>query len=89
MKRRLATLATAASVFAAAPAAAPIFGTAALAPSAAIAKTCSSGFKHAVISGSHKCLRRGQFCARAKDSTYHRYGFHCHKRDAGGSYHLT
>ena len=90
MKRRLATMAVAASVFAAAPAAAPVFsGRPGLAPSAAVAKTCSSGYKHAVISGSHKCLRRGQFCARAKDRTYHRYGFHCHKRDANGRYHLT
>jgi hypothetical protein len=89
VKRRLATLAVAVSVLAPALATAPVVGTSALAPSAAIAKTCSSGFTHAVISGSHKCLRRGQFCARAKDSTDHRYGFHCHKRDARGSYHLT
>jgi hypothetical protein len=42
-----------------------------------------------VINGSHKCLLRGQFCARRADSQYHRYGFHCHKRDARGNYHLT
>jgi len=89
MKRRLATFAVAASVFAAAPAVAPVLSGPVLTPSTAVAKTCSSGYKHAVISGSHKCLHRGQFCARAKDSTYHRYGFHCHKRDAGGRYHLT
>jgi hypothetical protein len=89
VKRRLASLAVAASVFAAAPAVTPVFSGPGVAPPAAIAKTCSSGYKHAVISGSHKCLRRGQFCARAKDRTYHRYGFHCHKRDAGGRYHLT
>ncbi len=52
------------------------------------AHTCKSG-KHAVIGGAHKCLRRGQFCARSKDSQYHKYGFHCHKRDARGNYHLT
>ena len=57
-------------------------------PAAAPAKSCSRG-KHAVVSGEHKCLARGQFCARAKDSTYHRYGFHCHKRDARGNYHLS
>jgi hypothetical protein len=85
MKRRLVALAVAASVFAAAPAAVPVFG----GPPAAAAKTCSSGYTHAVIGGSHKCLRRGQYCARAQDRTYHRYGFHCHKRDARGSYHLT
>ncbi len=89
MKHRLATLAVAVSVFAAAPAVAPVLEQSELAAPAASAKSCSSGYKHAVISGSHKCLRRGQFCARAKDSTYHRYGFHCHKRDAGGRYHPT
>lgn len=55
----------------------------------AMAKPCSSGWKHAVIGGTHKCLRRGQFCARSRDSDYHRYGYHCHKRDARGNYHLT
>ena len=46
--------------------------------SAAVAKSCSAGYTHAVISGEHKCLRAGQFCAKAADRTYHRYGFHCH-----------
>jgi hypothetical protein len=55
----------------------------------ASAKPCSSGWKHAVIGGEHKCLRRGQFCARRYDSQYHRYGYHCHKRDYRGNYHLT
>ena len=52
------------------------------------AHTCKSG-KHAVIGGKHKCLRRGQFCAHGKDRQYHKYGFHCHKRDKNGRYHLT
>jgi hypothetical protein len=30
------------------------------------------------IGGKHKCLRRGQFCSKSKDSQYHKYGFHCH-----------
>jgi hypothetical protein len=89
VKRRLAALAVAVSGFAAVPAVAPVRVGSPVAPSVAMAKTCSSGYKHAVISGSEKCLRRGQFCARAKDSTYHRYGFHCHKRDARGNYHLS
>jgi hypothetical protein len=89
VKRRLVALAVAVSVFAAAPAVVPVFEGSPATPSVAMAKTCSSGFKHAVISGSEKCLRRGQFCARAKDSTYHRYGFHCHRRDARGNYHLS
>jgi hypothetical protein len=53
------------------------------------AKSCSSGWKHAIIGGQHKCLRRGQFCARSRDRDYHRYGYHCHKRDSRGNYHLT
>jgi hypothetical protein len=89
VKHRLATLAVAVAVFGAAPAVAPVLDRSALGAPAASAKSCSSGYKHAVLGGSHKCLRRGQFCARAKDSTYHRYGFHCHKRDARGNYHLT
>lgn len=54
-----------------------------------VSKSCSGSFTHAVINGSEKCLRRGQFCARAADSTYRGYGFRCTKRDASGRYHLT
>ena len=73
MRRLLVAALAAASLAAGTPAAsahAPIEATA--------AKSCSSGWKHAVINGSHKCLRRGQFCARSADRQYHRYGFHCH-----------
>jgi hypothetical protein len=80
MKRRLAALAAAAVAFAAAPA---------VAPSSAVAKSCSASYTHAVVNGSEKCLRRGQFCARAADHQYRRYGFRCTKRDATGRYHLT
>jgi hypothetical protein len=59
------------------------------APSAVVAKSCSSGWTHGVIGGVHKCLRRGQFCARSQERAYHRLGFHCHKRDSRGNYHLT
>jgi hypothetical protein len=89
MKRRLAALAAAAAAFAAAPAVAPVFNDSPVAPATAVAKTCSAGFKHAVINGSEKCLRRGQFCARAADRQYRRYGFRCIRRDAGGRYHLS
>ena len=74
------------------------FGGAAVSPAvapfdlvpAAEAKPCSSGWRHAIIAGSHKCLRRGQFCARRYDRQYHRYGFHCHRYDASvGRYRLT
>lgn len=60
-----------------------------IAPQVATAKSCSSGYVHAIISGSHKCLRRGQYCARSQDVVYHRYGFHCHNRDGNGDYHLS
>ena len=89
MKRRLVALAVAGCVFAAAPAGAPVLGGSSWAPATAVAKTCSGSYTHAVIGGSHKCLRRGQFCARARDRQYHRYGFHCHNRDARGNYHLS
>jgi hypothetical protein len=81
--RLTAAVVAASAAFAALPAASPI------APSPAVAKSCSGGYTHAVVNGSHKCLRRGQFCARSADSVYHHYGFHCHKRDARGSYHLS
>jgi hypothetical protein len=87
--RRLVALAAATAAFAAAPAVAPLGAGTPLAPQAAVAKTCSAGFKHAIIRGAEKCLRRGQFCARAADSQYRRYGFRCTKRDALGNYHLT
>lgn len=43
----------------------------------AIAKTCSSGYTHAVIGGAQKCLRAGQFCTHRYDSQYRRYGYRC------------
>jgi len=49
-----------------------------MASSPAVAKSCGAGYKHGVISGAHKCLRRGQYCAKGSDRTYHRYGYHCH-----------
>jgi hypothetical protein len=60
------------------------------APHAVAAKTCSSGYKHAVIGGVHKCLRAGQFCTRRYDSQYRRYGYRCIKYYANvGRYRLT
>jgi hypothetical protein len=84
-KRFLVVVATAALAFAggtassAAPTHAPL----------AVAKVCSVGYKHAVIGGVQKCLRRGQYCAHRYDSQYRRYGFRCIRRDSRGSYHLT
>jgi hypothetical protein len=53
------------------------------------AHTCSSRYTHAVLSWGHKCLAVGQFCKVSADREYHRYRFHCHKRDSSGRYHLT
>ena len=87
MRRRIAAVVAALALagIASAPEAAPA------APAATSAKPCSSGWKHAVIGGSHKCLRRGQFCALRSDGQYHRYGYHCHRssEDSRGNYHLT
>ncbi len=44
---------------------------------AAVLRTCSSGFTHAVIGGREKCLRAGEFCTHAYDSQYRRYGYRC------------
>jgi hypothetical protein len=89
MHRRLVVLAVCTGLIAASPAAMPVVAGSPVAPTDALAKTCSGSYTHAVIGGAQKCLRRGQFCARARDREYHRYGFHCHKRDARGNYHLT
>jgi hypothetical protein len=67
-----------------APAATP-----AAAPASIARKTCSGSFTHGVIGGVEKCLRRGEFCARAYDRQYRRYGFRCVSPDARGPYHLT
>lgn len=75
LKRRLALFVAAAAL------AAPVGGTAQAdptPPSAVVAKSCSAGYRHAVIGGRHKCLRRGQYCAKRYDRRYHRYGYHCH-----------
>lgn len=81
MTRRFAALAASAAMFAAAPAVAPVFHGSPVGPATAVAKTCSAGFQQAVISGSQKCLRRGQFCTHAADGQYRRYGFRCTKSD--------
>jgi hypothetical protein len=87
IRQAFAALATTAALAGAVPA------IAAERPAPAIAtasKTCSRGFTHAVINGSQKCLRRGEFCAHSADSQYRRYGYHCTKYDARVSrYRLT
>jgi hypothetical protein len=69
----LVVLAVAAVAATGAPAQPPAYGT------KAVAKSCSSGFKHAVIGGAQKCLRAGEFCSHAHDSQYRRYGYRCIK----------
>ena len=88
MKKRLIGLALAGAV-AGLPAAAPAGAPAAEPVVAVAAKACSSGWTHAVINGSHKCLRRGQFCSRSARRQYRHYGFRCNNRDARGNWHLT
>jgi uncharacterized membrane protein len=78
--RRLFIAALVATALAAAPApAAPTSAD----PVAHIACT------NAKIGGQSKCIARGQYCARAQQRDYKRYGFSCSKRDARGRYHLT
>jgi hypothetical protein len=55
-------------------------------PAAAQAKTCSGSYTHAVIGGAQKCLRAGEYCARAEKRQYPRYGFSC--VDEHGTYRL-
>jgi len=88
--RRTSCSALAALALAAPLAAGPVaLGAAPGPPVAVAAKTCSSGYTHAVIGGEQKCLRRGEFCAHRYNAQYHRYGFSCTKRDSRGDYHLT
>ena len=84
--RAAALLATLAVV-----AAAPIAGSAASGEAGHLttAKSCGNGYKHAVIGGKHKCLRRGQYCSRSRKSEYPKYGYHCNKKDYRGRWHLT
>jgi len=42
----------------------------------------------AKIGGKHKCIARGQYCARRYERQYERYGFTCSKRDRRGRWHL-
>jgi hypothetical protein len=65
MKRFLATLFAVAA----------IAGTA-LVPGAS-AKTCPSGFTHAVIGGQQKCLHAGEYCSHAEARQYRRYQYKC------------
>jgi hypothetical protein len=41
------------------------------------------------IGGRSRCIAAGQFCARASQRDYRRYGYSCSKRDRNGRYHLV
>jgi hypothetical protein len=75
MNRRIAGLLAALALIAAAPGAQAAAGD--RPTSVTAAKSCSSGYRHAVIGGKQKCLRAGQFCAHRYDSQYRRYGYRC------------
>jgi hypothetical protein len=75
MRRVLAVLAASAALVV--PAAAPARTLSERPVSAVIAKSCSAGYRHAVIGGQEKCLRRGQYCASRYRKQYPRYGFKC------------
>jgi hypothetical protein len=88
MRTRIVAFVAALAVAGAAPVAQPW----AASPSknlaaAVVAHSCGSGYTHAVIGGEHKCLRRGQYCAKRYKRQYRRYGFTC-ARDARGDYRL-
>lgn len=76
-RSRALGLLAALALIAAAPTAGGTAGQSAPAAIAA-AKSCSSGYRHAVLPNGHKCLRAGQFCKKSWDGRYHKYGFHCH-----------
>lgn len=57
--------------------------------SAASAPQAQAACKRAKIGGAWKCIAPGQFCARAYQRDYLRYGYSCSKRDRNGRYHLV
>jgi hypothetical protein len=78
--RRLSIAALAAAALAVAPAPAGFASTGPVAHIACVKAT---------IGGQSKCIARGQYCARAHQRDYKRYGFSCSTRDARGRYHLV
>jgi hypothetical protein len=79
--RRIAAAVATAALIAAAPAA-PAVG----APTDPVVHAACTSAK---IGGQHKCIARGQFCARSHQRDYRRYGYSCSKRDRNGRYHLV
>jgi hypothetical protein len=44
---------------------------------AVVAKTCPSGYTHAIIGGAQKCLHAGEYCAHSHAGQYRRYHYKC------------
>jgi hypothetical protein len=84
MNRRTAGLLAALALAAAAPA-----GQAAASPAGLV--TVHAACRNATIEGDRRCIAAGQFCRhrRSANRDYHRYGYHCGKRDRNGNYHLV
>jgi hypothetical protein len=53
--------------------------------------TVHAACTRAHIEGDRVCIAAGQFCRhrRSANRDYHRYGYHCGKRDRNGNYHLV
>ena len=81
MRRRIVGLLAALSLLAAVPALEAPAGA-----SAPIQAACV----HATIQGNSKCIAAGQYCKHTKTANkdYHKYGYHCGKKDKKGRYHL-
>jgi hypothetical protein len=86
MKRKIAGFTAALALVAAAPGS----------PATADTSADGTGTAHAActyhrIAGQRKCIAAGQYCqhTRRANRDYHRYGYHCGKRDSRGNFHLV
>ena len=81
MRRQIAGLLAVVAIAAAVPAAQS---------SASSAPQLQTACVHATILGQSKCIAKGQYCkhSKAANHDYHKYGYHCGKRDSNGRYHL-
>jgi hypothetical protein len=83
MHRRVAVLVATAAI--------AVAGLAPPAPARSADPAVHAACTQARILGKRKCIARGQFCTHtsAANRDYHRYGYHCGKRDRNGRYHLV
>jgi hypothetical protein len=87
LRTRIAAIVTAVALGIAVPAAQPLAQPSKTPAVAVAAHKCKSGYKHGIIGGEHKCLRRGQYCAKRYRKQYRKYGYRCVK-DSRGVYRL-